>query len=182
MGEKRLICSGSRGAGNTSATLTRTTLPVKGPVMAEANPTPVVADSQTVEYRDIPGFPGYCAGSDGSIWSAWLRFYQRGVFPSPVRYVIGEGRVKMKTRETRSGYLDVELRKGNKSIHLLVHRLILLAFAGNPPTEQHECAHWNGVRSDNRIANLRWATKTENQADRFRHGTRLLKRKRTRAS
>lgn len=26
-----------------------------------------------VEYRDIPEFPGYRVGSDGSVWSAWSR-------------------------------------------------------------------------------------------------------------
>jgi hypothetical protein len=26
-----------------------------------------------VEYRDVPGFPGYRVGTDGSVWSCWER-------------------------------------------------------------------------------------------------------------
>jgi hypothetical protein len=63
-------------------------------------------------------------------------------------------------------------------VHCLVHRLVLLAFRGEPPTPHHECAHWNGDPSDNSIGNLRWATKVENHADRWRHGTRKINRRR----
>lgn len=47
---------------------------------------------------------------------------------------------------------------------------MLEAFRGLPPTAAHQAAHWNGDRSDNRLANLRWATAAENAADRARHG------------
>lgn len=26
-----------------------------------------------IEFRDVVGFPGYCVGSDGSVWSRWVR-------------------------------------------------------------------------------------------------------------
>ena len=26
-----------------------------------------------VEYRDVPGWPGYRVGDDGSVWSLWKR-------------------------------------------------------------------------------------------------------------
>lgn len=52
-----------------------------------------------------------------------------------------------------------------------IHRLVLMAFVGLPPSEQHLGAHWNGVRNDNRPENLRWATPKENTQDKRRHGT-----------
>lgn len=52
-----------------------------------------------------------------------------------------------------------------------VHRLVLLAFKGLPPSDEYEGAHWNGVRRDNRPDNLRWATPFENMEDRVRHRT-----------
>lgn len=52
----------------------------------------------------------------------------------------------------------------------LVHRLVLEAF-DRPAREHEEAAHRNGDRTDNRLANLRWATKTENMQDASRQGT-----------
>lgn len=50
-----------------------------------------------------------------------------------------------------------------------VHRLMLKTFVGPCPFG-HETAHGNGIRADNRIENLRWATKKENMIDRAAHG------------
>lgn len=52
-----------------------------------------------------------------------------------------------------------------------VHRLVALAFLGDPPTERHVVAHNDGNPSNNRLANLRWATPAENSFDQVKHGT-----------
>jgi len=52
-----------------------------------------------------------------------------------------------------------------------VHRLVALAFLGEPPTERHVVAHNDGNPSNNRLANLRWATPAENSFDQVKHGT-----------
>ena len=54
-----------------------------------------------------------------------------------------------------------------------VHRLVLESFAGPCPVGKQAC-HRNGVRDDNRIENLRWGTKRENENDKITHGTKLL--------
>jgi len=54
---------------------------------------------------------------------------------------------------------------------VLVHQLVLETFVG-PAPPGHEGAHWDGVRTNNRTSNLRWATRKENDADKERHGTR----------
>lgn len=72
----------------------------------------------------------------------------------------------------RSGHLMVVLHGADKlRPQLLVHRLVLIAFAGPPPTPLHECAHNDGKPANNRIENLRWATRAENHHDKVAHGT-----------
>jgi hypothetical protein len=53
----------------------------------------------------------------------------------------------------------------------LVHRLVLLAFIGPPPNKT-ETRHLNGNGQDNRLSNLCWGTKQQNEADKTKHGTR----------
>jgi hypothetical protein len=70
---------------------------------------------------------------------------------------------------TTYGYHRVSLSDGNVRRNLLVHRIVLLAFVGEPP-EGFQAAHRNGDRTDNRLANLYWATREENTQDRHEHG------------
>jgi hypothetical protein len=113
-----------------------------------------------VEYRLIPGFPGYAVGSDGSVWSCWI----------PRNPKMGECWRRRKVHRNRSGHLRVSLR-GKKAI--LVHRLILLAFVGTCP-EGMEACHNGGNTTNNRLDNLRWDTRQANAADALRHGTQVV--------
>jgi len=70
-----------------------------------------------------------------------------------------------------AGYRSILLRTPAGRRRFLIHRLVATAFIGPPPTREHECAHWDNDRLNNRVTNLRWATKTENQLDKHRHGT-----------
>lgn len=51
------------------------------------------------------------------------------------------------------------------------HRLACEWTYGPPPTESHQAAHSCGVRKCVNPEHLRWATASENQADRVQHGT-----------
>lgn len=68
-----------------------------------------------------------------------------------------------------SGYLTVSVRVDGKRKTRPVHRLVAEAFHGAPGIGQIT-RHLNGVRSDNRAANLCWGTGSENNADTLRHG------------
>lgn len=118
-----------------------------------------MADAQsTVEYREIPGFPNYRAGTDGSIqWkSPRGEWTLKRIFPD------------------HAGYMKVQMSGGEGLKARFVHRLVLLAFVG-PPPEGHECCHGNHDRADNRIENLRWGTRQENIGDQVKRGTHTRK-------
>ena len=52
----------------------------------------------------------------------------------------------------------------------ITHKLILWTFVG-PRPEGMEACHLNGIKTDNRICNLKWGSRSENQAHRELHGT-----------
>lgn len=116
----------------------------------------------TVEYRDIPGFPGYRVGSDGSVWSSWRG---QGISRKP-----GPWR-RLKSCLSH-GYPTVHLFDGRGGHQPRVHQLVLLAFVGPCPPGL-ECCHENDVKTDNRLSNLRWDTRKSNAADRDLHGRQI---------
>ncbi|MFE0101208.1 HNH endonuclease [Streptomyces sp. NPDC059009] len=71
-----------------------------------------------------------------------------------------------------SGYLHITTGPAGAPKRWLVHRLVALAYLGDPPSAQHEVAHLNGNSRDNRIENLAWKTHAENEADKAMHGTK----------
>lgn len=50
-----------------------------------------------------------------------------------------------------------------------VHRLVLETFVGFAPEGKPQADHINRVRDDNRVENLRWVSRSENQRNTSRH-------------
>lgn len=100
-------------------------------------------------WRDIPGHEGIYQASNA-------------------------GRVRNVMRSTEAskpwlnwnGYLLIGLSR--KKIAL--HRVIAMTFIGPCPRGK-ECAHLNGIRTDNRAVNLSYVTRKENHAHKKIHGT-----------
>lgn len=65
------------------------------------------------------------------------------------------------------GYLRVHAGRGSAS----VHRIVWESVHGPIPVDR-EINHINGIKSDNRIANLELVTRGENIAHAYRHGLR----------
>lgn len=74
-----------------------------------------------------------------------------------------DGRI-VEPRLSTGGYLMV----GGRFVHLLV----LYAFKGPPPYVHYQCCHGNDVKTDCRLANLRWDKPAANAADAVRNGKR----------
>jgi hypothetical protein len=67
------------------------------------------------------------------------------------------------------GYKQVNLSKNGKVYTCRVHRLVAKTFI--PNTDNKPCInHINGIRTDNRIDNLEWCTKSENAIHAYNTG------------
>lgn len=112
------------------------------------------------QFRLVPFDGRYCVSDDGRVFSRAKRGRQgrQGGLVATWR--------EMKPTVTIAGYLVVGL--GGKT-HF-VHHLVLVAFVGEPGPKE-ECRHLNGIRSDARLANLKWGSRVENHADKITHGT-----------
>lgn len=127
-------------------------------------------EQQEPETRPIPGFDGYLAGTDGSLWTLWEPEPSKG--KKGLMYRVGTKKKRLRLGRVASGYLAVTTRafQGKKRT-LLVHRAVLLAFRGVPAPGML-ARHLNGNCLDNRLENLCWGTPEENEADKEIHGTR----------
>lgn len=93
-------------------------------------------------WKDIEGYEGYKVSSLGRVKS--FRVVERVLSPWNMK-----------------GYSMVSLRKNNKTIHQLVHRLVAKAFILNPENKPF-VNHKDFGTSNNSIKNLEWATPAEN--------------------
>ncbi|MFO7898718.1 MAG: NUMOD4 domain-containing protein [Planctomycetota bacterium] len=110
-------------------------------------------------WAPIPGYEGlYEVSSFGRVRRATKSR------TAPAGYIL-------KSRLSWDGYVKYSLFKAGRYWHTKGHRLVALAFLGPPPFAGAHVAHQDGVRTNNRVSNLRWATPAENEADKRRHGT-----------
>jgi hypothetical protein len=110
------------------------------------------------QWRTVAGFPDYSVSNLGRV--------RRDIASKRSR----AGRI-LKGWVTLGGYHRACLTLSGIESSILVHRLVAVAFIGPAPTDAHEAAHWDGVPANNRVDNLRWTTRAENERDKSRHGT-----------
>lgn len=107
----------------------------------------------------------YRVGDDGSVWSRHRNTRAAAVVVAGWHLIAGG--------TDKDGYRKVIICDGGKRRHCRVNVLVLTAFSGPAPSDMKNptAAHANGVRTDNRLTNLRWATQKSNVADKKNHGT-----------
>ncbi len=125
-----------------------------------------------VEYRSIPGFPGYRIGDDGTLWSEWgTASLGKGHGTKTIRR---SGEWKRIGTCKSHGYYQASLRREGGGFSLIrLHVLLMRVFCGERPDGMH-IRHLNGDPSDNRLVNLVYGTASENRADSRRHGTEVV--------
>jgi hypothetical protein len=112
-----------------------------------------------IEWRDIPGYPGYQASSYGQIRSV-----------DRVNHLGHRYKGRTLRELVTGGYSGVRCSIGGKQGYERVHHLVLRTFHGPRPEGRNIVArHMNGKALDNSADNLRWGTVQDNRADRTFH-------------
>lgn len=70
-----------------------------------------------------------------------------------------------------SGYMQTQIKINGVVKNILQHRVMAEAFISNPDNKEN-VNHKNGIKHDNRLENLEWCSKSENQL----HSYNVLKR------
>jgi hypothetical protein len=111
----------------------------------------------------VPGYEGrYDVSDQGRVRSLYFWLRPRAV-PKVLRPKAG-----------RFGHQGVTLYRDGERQCLLVSRLVLMAFVRIPAEgEALDAGHLNDDPTDNRIENLRWQTRLENQQQKTAHGRSL---------
>lgn len=122
-------------------------------------------------WKDIVGYEGYYILSN------------RGEVVGLERTIVGKDgvvkiykRKKQKTFISTTGYVIVILCKNGVAKKKSIHRLLATAFIPNPHNKP-EINHKNSIRSDNRLENLEWVTRSENVQHGYSFGFMKQKRK-----
>jgi hypothetical protein len=132
-----------------------------------------------VIWKDIAGYEGlYMVSNLGAVKSLekmWVTNKSLRKKPETI----------MKQAKDSSGYYQVWFSKNGIKKIMLVHRLVASAFLENT-LQKKDVNHINGIKTDNRIENLEWATRSENVSHAYkndlidnakgsRHGMSILK-------
>ena len=116
-------------------------------------------NNESEEWRSIDGYEGLYEVSNLGRVRSLDRYVSNG---KSVRLAKGK---TLSLQKVNSGYLIVSLYKNDKSTKFLVHRLVGMAFQDicGEYIEKLEVDHISTDRTDNRVENLHWVTRSENR-------------------
>jgi hypothetical protein len=152
-----------------------------------------------IRYENIknlgPCFIAFCQSADGYAFGVGPMFFMKNteeIWKDIVGYeshyqISSFGRVKSpsndkgrKEKFLKSGgsrikghYVYILLSKNNHQKSYLIHRLVAQSFIPNLNNKPH-VNHINGIKDDNRVENLEWATRSENMRHADAIGLRIM--------
>jgi len=91
------------------------------------------------------------------------------------------GRIR-KLINDHMGYPIVQFIKEGIPKSFKIHQLVARTFLGDPPSPQYEVNHINGIRTDARLCNLEWVTRSENMKHAYATGLASNKGERNNAA
>jgi hypothetical protein len=108
-------------------------------------------------WKDIAGYEGYYQVSNlGRVKSLDRIIPHKRHITHHLKGKICKGKIIK-----AGGYVVVSLGKNNQGKWIKVHQIVAKTFIPNPENK-HEIDHINAIPTDNRVENLRWATRLEN--------------------
>ena len=124
-------------------------------------------------------FPDKIANDE--IWTnvldiGWVKYHNlnsTGLFVSNYGRVFSTYSCSLKKLNTdTNGYHRVSIRKLDRksNYNAVVHRIVMNSFDYNPNWNILDIDHINGIKSDNRLVNLRWCSHKENMHAAFKLG------------
>ena len=114
-------------------------------------------------WNDVVGYKGYYKVSDRGRVKSLERVINRTTSKQKIKERI------LKASCTETGYKKVVLYKNNKKKTKKVHRLVAESFIENP-YKKKTINHKNGIKTDNSVCNLEWATYSENNKHAYKNG------------
>lgn len=123
-----------------------------------------------VEYKPIPGYPGYRAGDDGTIWSCLKR--TGSAYYGDSRYIETDNWKRLSPQLNKeTGRARYTLRHESGLLdQLQAAYCVLISFVGPRPPGML-ALHKNGDCTNDALNNLYWGTHQDNCLDAIRHGT-----------
>ena len=102
------------------------------------------------QFKQIKGYEDYVISDQGRVFSYYTKKF-------------------LKPGKNQGGYLFVVLWKNGIGKHRSIHRLVALAFIPNPENKR-TVNHIDGIKTNNFVENLEWATDSENIQHSFDNG------------
>lgn len=119
-------------------------------------------------WRDIPGYEGRYQVSNLGRVKSLPRITERVERSGKVVHQTIRERI-LKPAVNNRGYLSVVLRVDGKSVTHEVHTLVALAFLGARPSADAQVRHLDGERTNCKVVNLCYGTRSENQLDLYQY-------------